>query len=489
MDDKKIIINASPEKSKVKVLKSLRQIVKFSNNINDYDLFSVVDTYTPKQNDLFFSIIANVYEQHSNTIVFTSEKMRKIMAYERHESPKQFGEFLDKSFMKFMAIQEKTLSIDEKTGDKILTRRHLFQVVEINLNTLECKVQVDPEFINLFNNLENWTRFSLLQYTRLRSMYSKRLYRYLKQYRTIGKRSFTVDEFKEKLHISKSYKPGNIDQRILIPAIEELAAIFFNLKVDKIYAKGKKGRKLASYLFTWRKEQKNRKDINVNKILDKSIAIYYIRQNQYLSAEQKFEAIDRYKGLRAGTTAKIYQHDHPQTFFIEKAKKNGSRGLFVREDLNVVDNYSLSDLKSVVLIYERMNKEALLLRDDMSDLVELEIKLIKRQLANWIAHMQKDPNFEKSLNVPKEDTIVNRLFNHKLFDIFQVSNTDFKLDNAEIDRIRFNVGMQVRDEFAQFKNLKNKIIVDDFDNFFQDDDLPDINYDLPGTNYDLLDGN
>ena len=54
MDDKKIIINASPEKSKVKVLKSLRQIVKFSNNINDYDLFSVVDTYTPKQNDLFF---------------------------------------------------------------------------------------------------------------------------------------------------------------------------------------------------------------------------------------------------------------------------------------------------------------------------------------------------------------------------------------------------------------------------------------------------
>lgn len=136
-----------------------------------------------------------------------------------------------------------------------------------------------------------------------------------------------------------------------------------------------------------------------------------------------------------------------------------------------------------------MNKEALLLRDDMSDLVELEIKLIKRQLANWIAHMQKDPNFEKSLNVPKEDTIVNRLFNHKLFDIFQVSNTDFKLDDAEIDRIRFNVGMQVRDEFAQFKNLKNKIIVDDFDNFFQDDDLPDINYDLPGTNYDLLDGN
>ena len=136
-----------------------------------------------------------------------------------------------------------------------------------------------------------------------------------------------------------------------------------------------------------------------------------------------------------------------------------------------------------------MNKEALLLKDDMNDLVELEVKLIKRQLANWIAHIQNDHNFEKPLNIPKEDTIVNRLFNHKLFDIFQVSTSDFKLDDTEIDRMKFAISMQVREEFAQFKNLKNKLIVDDFDNFFQDDDLPDINYDLPGTNYDLLDGN
>lgn len=454
--------NQNQEQSQIKVLKSLRQIVKFSNSINDYDLFSVVDTYTPKQNDLFFSIIANIYEQHSNTIIFSSEKMRKIMSYERHESPKQFGEFLDKTFMRFMAIQERTLKIDENTGDKILSRRHLFQVVEINLNTLECKVQVDPEFINLFNNLETWTRFSLLQYTRLRSMYSKRLYRFLKQYRTIGKRSFIIDEFKEKLHISASYKPGNIDQRILMPALEELSAVFFNLRLEKIYAKGKKGRKLAGYSFSWRPEPKNQKDINVNKALEKSLAIYYIRENKYLSFSQKMKAIDRYKGLEAGTTEKIYQEQHPNTFFIEQPKPDNSRDVFVRSDLNIIDKYTISDLKSVVLIYERMNKEGLLMADDIKDLIELELKLIKRHLTLWI----KSLNGNLAFDIPDEDTIVNRLYNRHLFDVFHINYKNFRLDDSEIEKMKKAIEIEIYGEYGSFKRVKNQVATDNFDMFF-----------------------
>src|SRR5699024_11038857 len=143
-------------------------------------------------------------------------------------------------------------------------------------NDLTVHIQVDKPFINLFNDLEEWTRFSLLQYTRLHTKYIKRLYRVLKQYRTTGWKRYTLEEFREALMIPKSYESTDINKRILNPAMEDLASIFQDIKVVKLYQKGKRGRRLGGYEFQWKPEARNRKDFRNNEILQDSAAIYYI---------------------------------------------------------------------------------------------------------------------------------------------------------------------------------------------------------------------
>src|SRR5699024_2903336 len=97
----------------------------------------------------------------------------------------------------------------------------LFRVGRVYTNDLTVHIQVDKPFINLFNDLEEWTRFSLLQYTRLHTKYIKRLYRVLKQYRTTGWKRYTLEEFREALMIPKSYESTDINKRILNPAMED----------------------------------------------------------------------------------------------------------------------------------------------------------------------------------------------------------------------------------------------------------------------------
>ncbi|WP_229026001.1 replication initiation protein, partial [Enterococcus faecium] len=77
----------------------------------------------------------------------------------------------------------------------------------------------------------------------------KTLFRLLMQYRSTGYYVVRIEEFRSLMDIPEYYQMGNIDQKVLNPALRELKKYFNDLKVTKI--KAKKGNKIAKLEFTF----------------------------------------------------------------------------------------------------------------------------------------------------------------------------------------------------------------------------------------------
>ena len=91
--------------------------------------------------------------------------------------------------------------IERQEGNRtIYVNTNIFDQSYIDDKDLTFVVQVKKSALPYFNDISNWTRFALEQATSLHSTYSKRLFMYLKQWRTVGKRTFSRDEFAKKLY-------------------------------------------------------------------------------------------------------------------------------------------------------------------------------------------------------------------------------------------------------------------------------------------------
>ncbi|WP_181000029.1 replication initiation protein, partial [Campylobacter concisus] len=107
------------------------------------------------------------------------------------------------------------------------------------------------------SSLKHCSSYELAESVTLSDTYTKKIYRYLKQYRQTGRWCIRYDDFKELLGIPENYKAGNIEQRILKPTIKELSAErnlfdmrrtpFQKLSVRKF----KKGREIETLEFTF----------------------------------------------------------------------------------------------------------------------------------------------------------------------------------------------------------------------------------------------
>ena len=125
---------------------------------------------------------------------------------------------------------------------------------EDDLSDMQAQVSVSPLFEYILNKLSaNFTQYELQEFTSIRSTYAKTAYRLLKQWRTVGRKEFKIDEFKLLLDMPSSYKSSEIDRAVITPILKQLSPYFEDLKVKKIKSK-KRGNPVLGYEFTWKKE-------------------------------------------------------------------------------------------------------------------------------------------------------------------------------------------------------------------------------------------
>ena len=223
------------------------EVVKHHNDLNTV----IMRKWTAEEMNFFFAIIAKARDKGTSDLVFDKYQLAELANYSIQHN-KRFHDTMDS-----LANNITQLRYIEKTSKSIeymplFTR---FRVDwEEDLSDMQAQVSVSPHFEYILNKLSaNFTQYELQEFTSIRSTYAKTAYRLLKQWRTVGRKEFKIDEFKLLMDTPKYYQISDIDRLVIKPILKQLSPYFEDLKVKKIKSK-KRGNPVLAYEFTWKKE-------------------------------------------------------------------------------------------------------------------------------------------------------------------------------------------------------------------------------------------
>ena len=232
----------------------MNQITRYHNELNTVPMRK----WTAEEQNFFFAIITQVRDKGDKTVKFNKSDLVQLVNYSQ-EHNKRFNTTMAELKKKVNAISYTETERDSLTGINKETTYNLFEVFSHewtdDLSHISVEVKVSDHFQYVVNKLEvEFTQFELKQFTSIRSNYAKEMFKKLKQWRTVGKKQYSVDEFRDMLQVPKSYRAKDVSKVILKPIQEELSDYFQNLKITPI--KGRtKGNPITAYCFTWTPEE------------------------------------------------------------------------------------------------------------------------------------------------------------------------------------------------------------------------------------------
>lgn len=259
----------------------VNELVKYNNRLNSIPL----RRFNSREMNLFFAIASRVADKGTDTVKFSFNQLKTLSNYTDHGD--RFIEDLRKTYSKLIS-----LSATSDDGDEIISFV-AFTEYSIKRSTQTVSIAVNPKFQGLFNELSHWTRFNLSQFAKLKSTYSKTMFRLLKQWRTVGKRKFSMQEFRYLLDIPKSYRVNDIDKRILKPIKLELTPVFRGLSIKKQRSTNKRGGRISGYTFTWKPEANDEDDFLKNSLYETRKKITNIENNNNLTKQEKENAKEK----------------------------------------------------------------------------------------------------------------------------------------------------------------------------------------------------
>lgn len=217
------------------------EVVKYHNDLNTV----VMRTWTSEEMNFFFAILTKAKEQGLKKLVFDTDELKQLASSSRKY---RWEETVVSAVKK---IGQLTYFEQSEKKFRVMT---LFELLEVDLEKRIVEVKVSSNFDYILNKLETqFTRYELEEFTSIRSTYAKTMYRLLKQWRTVGKKEFAIDDLKRILDMPSSYKSSEIDRAVIKPIKEQLSPYFVDLKVKKIKS-NKRGTPVLGYEFTWKKE-------------------------------------------------------------------------------------------------------------------------------------------------------------------------------------------------------------------------------------------
>lgn len=259
------------------------EIVKYHHELNTIPLRK----FTPVEMNLFFSIVSRLREKGDKTVRFTFEQLKDLSNYKATANTR-FVDDLKSTYEKLLQLRFGRTS---KTGLSV-EMFVLFTEFKINGDDKEpyVDIRIYEKALPLLNNLDEWVRYSLQQFSELQSSYSKTMFRLLKQWRTIGKVYYEKEDLHELLDIPKSYKQPDIDKRVLKPIRQELTAIFKGLSIKKKYGKGR-GKPVVGYTFTFKPEINKVDDFNQHAPTkeEQILALELANDQEYIDKNEKFK--------------------------------------------------------------------------------------------------------------------------------------------------------------------------------------------------------
>ncbi|MGL5051342.1 MAG: replication initiation protein [Fusobacteriaceae bacterium] len=246
--------------------------VKYCNVMNNVSFSG----FKEKELDLFFSICFKLKEYGTNELKVSFDELKELSDYQ-HKGLQRFYKDLDEIYKKLIELNFK-YEDEERIVRFVLFNR--YEIEKINKIVL---IKINEDFKYILNDLTKmYTKFDLLDFVNLRSIYSKNTFKLLKQWESVKKINFEVSKFRELLGVPDSYNTDNFNKRVLKPVEDELKNCFKNLKIEKI----RTGRIITNLIFSWEHQKREfqlKEDIHVeiteslNNILEK------VKRNRFLT--------------------------------------------------------------------------------------------------------------------------------------------------------------------------------------------------------------
>lgn len=236
------------------------EVVQYHNDLNS----SIMANWTAEEMDFFFSILTQVKNKGTDTVVIDKKELVNLANYSIKNRKRFFDtmDSLDKKIKSLRFVEKKKIN-----GKNVVKSMVLFPELEYeytdDLSEFSAIIQLTPKFRYILNDFfkegekgGEFTKYELAEFVSIKSTYAKNGYRFIKQWRTVGKKQITIDEFKRIFGTPDYYTPSHIDRLALKPVKKELPQFFPNLKVRKVNSK-KRGKPVIGYSFTWKPEVLN----------------------------------------------------------------------------------------------------------------------------------------------------------------------------------------------------------------------------------------
>lgn len=218
------------------------EVVKHHNDLNTV----IMRKWNAEEMNFFFAIITKVRDKGTRLMKFDTDELRNLASKDFH---------LERWSQTMKSVADKVVDLKyyERTEHSYAVM-NLFSYFRVDEKERIVEVEVSSKFEYVINKLEaQFTQYELAEFTNIRSTYAKTAYKLLKQWRTVGKKEFKIDEFKTLLDMPVSYKSSEIDRAVVKPILKQLSPYFDNLKVKKIKS-NKRGNPVLGYEFTWNPE-------------------------------------------------------------------------------------------------------------------------------------------------------------------------------------------------------------------------------------------
>ena len=223
---------------------------------NDMNLVAFKD-FNQRELNIFFSICSLLKERGEEPVTFSFNDIKSIININIPNN-NVFESLLVSTYDKLLQLQ-----LGYHNEQKIV-RFSLFTGYVVDKEKKEVTINVNHDYSYILNELsKNFTIFELQEFNSLASSYSKNMFRLLKQYKSTGFYTVSVDEFRRLLDIPESYTMKKIGAKILSLVLKELSPYFRDLNINKI----KEGRSIKVLEFTF-KPQYNKDDQNETITID-----------------------------------------------------------------------------------------------------------------------------------------------------------------------------------------------------------------------------
>ncbi len=243
---------------------------------------------------------------------------------------------------------------------------------------------------------EFFTRYRLQHVIRLKSSYSIKLYELLKQYENIGKRSFTLDELRNKLGLKEEEYPlyANFKQKILSHVQAELNA---NTDLSISLWERKAGRKVIGIVFLISQKNQQQTENTPVEIGDKEELSERLQEYYCLSPAQAHDIIERYDEDRILANLAYVEDKQKQG----AVKNIGAYTLkAIEEDYRIQKSRFETDKDQ-----ERQNSTSREAQKRLSEEREREYDIIRQNMIETFKKGLSETKFKKVENAVRQEVV------------------------------------------------------------------------------------